>query len=977
MAFNPFVTFQKNQKFWMAAILLVTMITFVFCTGTGGDIQDKLLNRFRSSGPAVFRVDGRSVSSYDLTKLRDQRNAVNEFMRRLCNDAVENINRGLQKIQEAPLPAEDKKKQEQQALMTELSAIKFVLLERIRQPRYFEGGVKFDDLLEFKLWLAQADKLNIRLLDEDVDFMTRMEFFSPRFEYLSDQQMTQAWWEARRRDVFDDAEMRRAITNEFRVRMARLAMLEMRPGYFFAKDPRMPIPDPGLPTDQRLQVSLARLADVFKEKRAEFDVTLIPIAVEDFKRIVAREKGPPPEEALQKLFEKYGKTKFDPTLPLPSFETPAEVKVEFIMADPTLPIYVAAARAKLLLDQTLPLVGNPMQSPLVTAARYGAFAAGKQQTAQDILDGLTQKKFDLYGAADLSATEFIWPLAAHLAERDPQAIASLVGNMAAGRCDPAQVLGGPALNGLAAWGAFLAEPTLRQPDLIQAGITAESKRRTLPSALVAVSGATGQPLDVAIAAFGALKQYELPSNFGVQFRDATRTMMGRLVLPLAIIEPDLDRVMEERTAEQWSSRNLMTIKRLLDRNMKPEAIKRIVNENVPRYNLTHVEKTKNFYNQYNIDKAPSLQPLRESYDQYYPQINAFEGRSLTPERMLKEGDFYKLFFGNDRFTSTSKYKVQPWPPDVYPSQMELLAGPGAPDRPDVAPAMLAEVEKFARQRANPGEGFRLLDRAQKPILFWRYDEKPPEFPQNLAAVRPRVIEAWETELAREKALPKAMDIASALQKNGEFPPPPQFISALAVPAQHRPLVLSKIAPLVPRTVGERAMGGQRDYFPYTLPKDTIVMPRDDMVKELLDLYDLKAPIEVKTKTGLTTGEPSFVKELNDLNKSLFDAVKKENPKAPQGKFVQILTNEPQSMYYVAVISSPPTANLKEFEGDVLQFAAINQFRFVDRFVTRAQQMLATDFHAAIVQQLCRDFNCEPPPPDSDVRKTFDKDDHGG
>src|SRR4051812_1447016 len=126
MAFNPFQTFQKNQKFWMAAILLITMVTFVFCTGSGGDMQDRLIRMFSRGGPAVAEVGNRNLSNFELTRVRDDRNMVNEFMRRCCDISISEINKKLQKIQEMPVPTEESKKKEQQSVMTELTRQKLV-----------------------------------------------------------------------------------------------------------------------------------------------------------------------------------------------------------------------------------------------------------------------------------------------------------------------------------------------------------------------------------------------------------------------------------------------------------------------------------------------------------------------------------------------------------------------------------------------------------------------------------------------------------------------------------------------------------------------------------------------------------------------------------------------------------------------------------------------------------------------------------
>ena len=56
MAFNPFTSFRKYQKFWMACILLLCMVTFVLCTGVGGDLSDRLLRWFGGSRGNVNRA---------------------------------------------------------------------------------------------------------------------------------------------------------------------------------------------------------------------------------------------------------------------------------------------------------------------------------------------------------------------------------------------------------------------------------------------------------------------------------------------------------------------------------------------------------------------------------------------------------------------------------------------------------------------------------------------------------------------------------------------------------------------------------------------------------------------------------------------------------------------------------------------------------------------------------------------------------
>ena len=58
MAFNPFVSFQKNQKFWMAAVLILCMVTFVLCTGTRDEAWTQwFISKFKKRGDTAAGGD--------------------------------------------------------------------------------------------------------------------------------------------------------------------------------------------------------------------------------------------------------------------------------------------------------------------------------------------------------------------------------------------------------------------------------------------------------------------------------------------------------------------------------------------------------------------------------------------------------------------------------------------------------------------------------------------------------------------------------------------------------------------------------------------------------------------------------------------------------------------------------------------------------------------------------------------------------
>ena len=74
MAFNPFTSFRKHQKFWMAGAVLVCMMTFVLCSGgiRGTGLDDLLMNMFgRRHGEVMVQANGRKYYSDDLSRTQE------------------------------------------------------------------------------------------------------------------------------------------------------------------------------------------------------------------------------------------------------------------------------------------------------------------------------------------------------------------------------------------------------------------------------------------------------------------------------------------------------------------------------------------------------------------------------------------------------------------------------------------------------------------------------------------------------------------------------------------------------------------------------------------------------------------------------------------------------------------------------------------------------------------------------------------
>ena len=204
---------------------------------------------------------------------------------------------------------------------------------------------------------------------------------------------------------------------------------------------------------------------------------------------------------------------------------------------------------------------------------------------------------------------------------------------------------------------------------------------------------------------------------------------------------------------------------------------------------------------------------------------------------------------------------------------------------------------------------------------------------DLKEIQDRINEGWKLEQARENfALPFAKKIAQEVVKTNDslnvFTREAERLRKLAKPNRNL-IYVPKLSLMYPED-----FGGKIDYTTPPLPKGVFEYPRPDLMSQILGLYDMKKPIKIDYK------------ELDEINKELFDQVLKE--KKPSS-FVQILTNKPHSVYYVAVISRPPEAKMQDF-GMMMGHSSLVDQRMgsLDYFVLRAQQQEGRRFWQAVI-----------------------------
>src|SRR5262249_32262572 len=105
MAFSLIHNFRKYQKFWMASILLLCMITFVLCTGVGGDLRDFIISASAGrGGTEVPTVKVYRVYEKDLRDLQPRRNLADVYMREATRFAIAQMEGKLKNIDKLPVP---------------------------------------------------------------------------------------------------------------------------------------------------------------------------------------------------------------------------------------------------------------------------------------------------------------------------------------------------------------------------------------------------------------------------------------------------------------------------------------------------------------------------------------------------------------------------------------------------------------------------------------------------------------------------------------------------------------------------------------------------------------------------------------------------------------------------------------------------------------------------------------------------------
>ncbi len=929
MAFNPFSGFAKYKRLWMGAVMILVMITFVLCTGSRGGFDEVLLRVFRFGGIQVASIDGTTYYRQDFDVLVKQRKVANDYMRIYSKTIIDMCNERLRGLGESK---DDNAKQ----MIMQLSQVRTLLTFRTKNPKFFDTGTKADELIDFRVWLAEADRLNIQILPQALEQLIDEELHKhkaiDREQLLRVENKVLA--EVMRNhghEIVNVEFVRRALENEFRVRIAQLADAEYQFHTYERRAPKRI--NPSMTPDAEIYAQLVRLPmspgqlwDFYQENRREFDVALLPIPVADFTKDIA---DPDPKK-LEDLFEKFKKAQYDPASDQPGFRKPQQIRVQYVSADPNSPFFKRISRTTELMTE-YPIGSFVPQMPLATVL---TFAAGPT-----MFDSLLERDYLLKATTELAtrldtvaganfALDPGQAVAAYYARRNPFALASMIG--AASRMDEP----------FWAIPSLLAIPVLEKTDML--AIARKDAARALAPLFATVAASGTMP-----GGFTAYAQLEFLSRYNERSVALSRS------LPLAIVRPDILKGYDERVGRRYVLANMAFFKKKLEEENiagKPAQVMRELERYGPRKagapaaegNFRdlglEIAQTEKYYDRYTIKNAPELKPLLEAYERYHRNVNLIEGRD-RPEIMLKDDEFWKLFFDPSESFSISggKYNARPWPPVVKlgtTTQIDTLARADL----DMPPAAMDELIRTAQNREpNKDAMFSLFATSSRPFLFWKTDEKVSEIPEALADVKDRVLEAWKLQQAREtKVLPFAKKLAENLLAGHA-----DYASVLKLEGAKINQSVVSFERLAPMYFDRQPFGRNGAYSKFKLKRDAVSFPRDDMVSQLLALNDLKEPIKTE------------VPDLDKLNADLFaDATAK---KMLGDKFVQVLTNKPRDTFYIAVVASTAgKADSNDFFTVVLRGAATGQ----DMFFLRAQERLGAEHFRAVVQQLRKNHRVE-------------------
>jgi hypothetical protein len=887
MAFNPFTSFRKHQKAWFAGLTIMCMLTFVLCTGVGGDAASALMRLFGGGGgETVARLDGDKVTTLQLSNLRVQRKVANIFMVRatrvvrnrefaraykgLSREVKEQVGFALRQkpelMQRTLINLEGQltrsQKSGQARLVRTLRLLASDEARRVKDERgdfYFARRDNDEALLQFLLWRREADRLDIQLTDQgvrqEVDRAIRQSL--AQGEKGGDFEVDDRTWQAIEDDIrkekYNEATpdyIAAALRDEFRVRLAQTAYLGYRPG---------------LHTRPRIALTPEQFWQFYKDRRAEMEVEFLPIPALAFEDQV---RGQPTQGELQALFRR-GKTRApDPALPGPAFKRPRQVAVAWVSADPESPFYQDLATRR---SGVTPV--NLKKPGAAVAALLGQTmgAAARQGTVLGAALGYAPTAWQVRLLRDYEVSKFEYrlPPATEELKLDNMSFYPLPAQKdTVNRPAPAVVALAGQVLGAARGQGF----PLMAPLAYAAATYVERCRERAPVyADFVLAGVSPLPSSPWLRAANLMASWEVAGR-------------ARYV-PLEIVKDRLLARFKKTLAEEEARTNLAELRKQLDQfkpaekplEIRRQRVEAIVKKAVKQYGLTpgHSDGLRD---RWNLGTDPYLEPLKKEYDLHKTQMEQWR------DQMRRNPQFGQMNF---------------------------------PPVPDFYTLFFDNTELFVPRTLATGG---LFGSSSKPVLYWKTAQESERVPKTLQEVRAEVVKAWRLEKARALARRAAQQLAAELRAEAK-----KLAAGLKDAASDNER--------------KRLLNAYRDRL-----KGLLAGPEERYGLKVIVLNDV-APLHIKDPTNPL--QPQY--ERFPIPPNLFEYprtqqwVRKILAMRQPEQEVQILENQPENVFYVGVRVTPPKAKLQDFSatykrpGDALWDLCLKKY--------------ARDFQAKLIEQL--------------------------
>lgn len=615
MALHPFHSFRKHQKVIFAGLTIVCMLTFVMSSGIAGVgdglswLQNMLTGKSRY--PQVAKLFGKSIDVPEVVALREQRSLANSYMMQAVMAAYENIIRDVDKI----LPQLDPQVQDsiRRLLQARQFAYQFGFDPRMRQygfaqqyvqnamqmsvqvmlaqenltkakktaeaeklglllavvrgdrfllqpskdelyPEsglYFGGSLSTEGLMDFKIWLKEADRLGIYLNNDDIARAIQEETLG---RLTNDDGLAIEKMITPRNQQFK-IDLMTALSDELRVRLAQTSLIGFDPGGII----QVPAP-----------VTPAELWQYYRKNRTELAVKLLPIPVSKF---IDQVKEKPTDAELTKLFDEYKNFEFNPQSETPGFKQPRRIKVEWVAAKPDAPRYRNEARKWIM-----SALGSTPGNPWMAMALLDPVVTEYNRLTNRFSDGsLKISPWTEQGFALSYETYAHWQRA--------ESAAAVMGQLA-----------GATVNGnlLGVFLATQAAAHARESKGMEAAIVQEARNRVPGCVSLITAGTAPSPVLTMCGLYQVLEAKEFN-------------------LPMEIVKTKLVKKVEEDLARDILNHTITTFRKELDATKgKVAEAEKVIDKFVKEGGWEHASST-TFGDIYSLAKDPKLAKLKDAY----------------------------------------------------------------------------------------------------------------------------------------------------------------------------------------------------------------------------------------------------------------------------------------------------------------------------------------------------------------------------